>query len=57
MATSRPRYMISVNNRMNEEIEKFKEENKFTTKSEATQELIRLGLEALRREKEKKGSK
>ena len=47
MATKRPRYMISVDNKMFEAIEDFRFEHRFQTRSEATAELIRLGLEAI----------
>ena len=51
MATKRPRYMISVSDEMFDDIENFRFENRFQTRSEATAELIRLGLEALREER------
>lgn len=47
MATKRPRYMISVDNKMFEAIEDFRFEHRYQTRSEATAELIRLGLEAM----------
>ena len=47
MATKKPRYMISVDEDMYHEIEDFRYENRFPTRSEATAELIRLGLEAV----------
>ena len=50
MATKRPRYMISVNDDMFRDIENFRFENRFQTRSEATAELIRLGLEYLKKE-------
>lgn len=52
MATKKPRYMISVDDDMFSEIEDFRFEKRFQTRSEATAELIRLGLEAIRKEKE-----
>lgn len=52
MATSRPRYTVSVTNEMFEEIEDFRFKNRFQTRSEATTELIRLGLEALKKQEE-----
>lgn len=51
MATKRPRYMISVDDAMFKEIEDFRFEKRFSTRSEATAELIRLGLEAIKKEK------
>ena len=47
MATKRPRYMISVDNKMFGAIEDFRFEHRYQTRSEATAELIRLGLEAM----------
>lgn len=52
MATNRPRYMISVDSDMFRAIEDFRFENRFQTRSEATAELIRLGLEQIKRERE-----
>lgn len=51
MATKRPRYMISVDNDMFNAIEDFRFEHRFQTRSEATAELIRLGLEQLKKDK------
>lgn len=50
MATKKPRYMISVDNDMFNAIEDFRFERRFQTRSEATTELIRLGLEQLKKE-------
>lgn len=50
MATKRPRYMISVDPEMFNAIEDFRFEHRFQTRSEATAELIRLGLESLQKE-------
>lgn len=50
MATKKPRYMISVDNDMFNAIEDFRFERRFQTRSEATAELIRLGLEQLKKE-------
>ncbi len=54
MATQRPRYTVSVDEELFRKIEDYRYENRFQTRSEATVELIRLGLEAL--EKERKSS-
>lgn len=43
--------MISVDDEMFNAIEDFRFENRFQTRSEATAELIRLGLEALNKKK------
>lgn len=50
MATKKPRYMISVDDDMFKAIEDFRFERRFQTRSEATTELIRLGLEQLKKE-------
>lgn len=50
MATARPRYTVSVNNEMFKEIENFRFENRYQTRSEATVVLIRRGLESLKKE-------
>ncbi|MCI8702698.1 MAG: hypothetical protein HFE61_00625 [Anaerotignum sp.] len=50
MATDRPRYTISVTNEMFQAIEDFRFKNRYQTRSEATAELIRLGLEQLKKE-------
>ena len=59
MATNKPRYTVSVDDEMFKVIENFRFENRFQTRSEATVELIRLGLEQLKKEQEeqKKGAK
>ena len=44
MATDRPRYTVSVDNELFQQIEDFRFERRFQTRSEATVELIRLGL-------------
>lgn len=51
MATDRPRYTVSVDKEMFEEIENFRFENRFATRSDATVELIRRGLDAFNAEK------
>ena len=52
MATKKPRYMISVSNEMFEQIEDFRFNNRFQTRSEATTELLRLGIEVLKKRQE-----
>ena len=54
MATTRPRYTVSVDDKMFEKIEDFRFEHRFQTRSEATVELIRLGLQAVEQGKGKK---
>lgn len=50
MATNKQRYTVSVDNELFNAIEDFRFENRFQTRSEATVELIRLGLEQLKKE-------
>lgn len=50
MATDKPRYTVSVDNELFKQIEDFRFERRFQTRSEATVELIRLGLEQLKKE-------
>ena len=52
MATDRPRYKVSVDNELFQQIEDFRFERRFQTRSEATVELIRLGLESLKKEQQ-----
>lgn len=48
MATNKPRYTVSVDNELFQKIEDFRFEYRYQTRSEATVELIRLGLESLK---------
>lgn len=52
MATNKPRYTVSVDNELFNQIEDFRFEHRYQTRSEATAELIRLGLEALKKEQD-----
>lgn len=52
MATNKPRYCITVDNDLFQQIEDFRFGHRFQTRSEATVELIRLGLESIKREKD-----
>lgn len=52
MATDKPRYTVSVDNELFKQIEDFRFEHRYQTRSEATVELIRLGLETLKTEQE-----
>ena len=54
MATNKPRYTVSVDDELFQRIENFRFEHRFQTRSEATVELIRMGLDALERDTEKK---
>ncbi|EGO64303.1 ribbon-helix-helix domain-containing protein [Acetonema longum] len=51
MATTKPRFMVSVDENMFREIEDFRFEKRYQTRSEATTELIRLGLEVVKKRK------
>ena len=55
MATNKPRYTVSVDNDMFQKNEDFRFEHRFQTRSEATVELIRLGLKFLEKNKEEGG--
>lgn len=57
MATKRPRYTVSVDEEMFQKIEDFRFRHRYQTRSEATVELIRLGLEALKRQEEERDGK
>ena len=52
MATDKPRYTVSVDNELFQQIEDFRFANRYQTRSEATVELIRRGLETLKKERE-----
>lgn len=47
MATNKPRYSVSMDEELFRKIEDFRFANRYQTRSEATVELIRLGLKAL----------
>ena len=49
MATNIMRYTVSVDIELFQQIEDFRFERRFQTRSEATVELIRLGLESLKK--------
>jgi len=57
MSTERPRYTVSVDDEMFEQIENFRYENRYQTRSEATVELIKLGLKELEKQNKKKKRK
>ena len=54
MATENKRYTVSVDQKLFDEIEDFRFTNRYQTRSEATVELIRRGLEQLKQENENK---
>lgn len=50
MATDRPRYTVSVDDDLFQQIEDFRFAHRYQTRSAATVELIRLGLEQIKKE-------
>ena len=50
MATDRPRYTVSVDPVLFQQIEDYRFSHRFQTRSEATVELIRLGLASLEKD-------
>lgn len=57
MPTQKPRYCITVDEDMLKEIDDFRFENRYNSRSLATVELIRLGLEALKKQNTPDSSK
>lgn len=56
MSTDRARYTVSLDDDMFQKVEDFRFDNRYQTRSQATVELIRLGLEAvenMKKEEEK----
>ena len=49
MATKKKRYMISVDDKMFNDIEDYRFRERFQTRSEATTELIRIGLKVVQK--------
>ncbi len=54
MPTEKPRYTIIVDEELLEKIDDFRFENRYPSRSSATIELIRLGIEALTQSKNQK---
>lgn len=50
MATEKPRYSITLDDEMFKEIEDFRFEQRYPNRNQATIELIRLGLEAMKKQ-------
>jgi metal-responsive CopG/Arc/MetJ family transcriptional regulator len=50
MATDKPRYSITVDDELFDQIEDFRFNNRFQSRNKATVELIRLGFEALKKQ-------
>ena len=55
MPTNNPRFCITVTKEILEEIDNYRFDKRFNSRSQATVELIRIGINALR-EKEKNGN-
>lgn len=53
MPTEKPRYSIIVDEELLKEIDDFRFENRYPSRSAATLELIRLGMDALKKEQKK----
>jgi len=53
MPTEKPRYTVTVDEKLLQEIDDFRFENRYPSRSAATLELIRLGMEALKKEQKK----
>ena len=54
MPTQKPRYTVVVDEELLRQIDDFRFENRFPSRSAATLELIRLGIQQLEREKQEK---
>ena len=52
--TDRSRYTVSLDSELFEKVENFRFDNRYQTRSQATVELIRLGLEAVEQGRGKK---
>lgn len=57
MPTEKPRYTIIVDEELLKKIDDFRFENRYPSRSSATLELIRLGMEALKKEQQEKSDK
>lgn len=55
--TEKPRYSIAVDEELLKEIDDFRFENRYPSRSAATVELIRRGLESLKREQQQQAQK
>ncbi len=53
MPTEKPRYTVIVDEELLKEIDDFRFENRYPSRSAATLELIRLGMESLKKEQKK----
>ena len=57
MPTEKPRYTVIVDEELLKEIDDFRFENRYPSRSAATLALIRLGMDALKKEQEQKKAK
>lgn len=57
MPTEKPRYTVIVDESLLKEIDDFRFENRYPSRSAATLALIRLGMDALKKEQEQKKAK
>ncbi|MCL1809826.1 MAG: ribbon-helix-helix domain-containing protein [Clostridiales bacterium] len=54
MPTEKPRFTITVSEKMLTEIDDFRYENRYPTRTQAVNELFRVGLNAIRKQIEEK---
>ena len=57
MSTEKPRYTITLDEEMLKKIDDFRFENRFPNRTQATLELIRIGMEALEKQQEEQKNK
>lgn len=57
MPTEKPRYTITLDEEMLKKIDDFRFENRFPNRTQATLELIRIGIEALEEQQKKEQKK
>lgn len=57
MPTEKPRYTITLDPEMLQKIEDFRFENRFPNRTQATLELIRIGIETLEKNQQEKKEK
>jgi metal-responsive CopG/Arc/MetJ family transcriptional regulator len=55
MATEKPRYTITIDEELLKKIDDFRFENRYPNRTQATLELIRLGMEALEKKNTAEG--
>ncbi len=55
MPTKKPRYTVTVDEELLKRIDDFRFENRYPSRSAATLELIRLGMETIEKQNEAKG--